>query len=61
MKANPGHRPSDAVGKRVRVWLAHGGEGATYHDAPAAGWAADDCNWSIQGWPYDIAFYEVLR
>lgn len=61
MKPNPGHRPAEAAGKRVRVWLAHGGVGATYDDAPAAGWAADECNWSTRGWAFDIAFYEVIR
>ncbi|WP_030540586.1 hypothetical protein [Sphingobium sp. DC-2] len=65
MKPNPGYCPAEAEGKRVRVWLAHGGVGATYDDPMVPpGWAADGprgCCWEITGHPFDIAFYEVLH
>ena len=64
MKRNPGHLPSDAIGKRVRVRLAHGGIGAC-DDNPMSppGWAADGrtgCRWTRTGQPFDIDFYEVI-
>lgn len=63
-RPNPGHVPADAIGKRVRVRLAHGGIGAT-DDNPMSppGWAADGkgaCSWEKRGTPFDIAEYEVL-
>lgn len=65
MKSNPGYCPAEAEGKRVRVWLGHGREGA-YDDNPMSppGWAADGrtgCNWAITGSPFDIAFYQVIQ
>ncbi|EPR09904.1 hypothetical protein M527_07205 [Sphingobium indicum IP26] len=65
MKANPGHCPAEAEGKRVRVWLAHGRE-ASHDDNPMGppGWAADGrsgCSWELTGSPFDITFYEVIQ
>tara|TARA_R110000868_G_scaffold111222_5_gene300440 strand:- start:350 stop:520 length:171 start_codon:yes stop_codon:yes gene_type:complete len=55
MKVNPGYCPSEAIGKRVRVWLANGWNAASW---PADGRAG--CRWSVTGCPFDIAFYEVM-
>lgn len=55
MKLNPGHCPREAKGKRVRVILANGRE-------VAGSWPADGsggCRWSITGFDFDIAEYEV--
>lgn len=65
MKPNPGYCPAEAEGKRVRVWLVHGGEGS-YDDNPMSppGWAADGrtgCSWTITGSQFDIAFYQVIQ
>ena len=65
MTPNPGHCPTEAMGKRVRVWLAHGRE-ASYDDNPMSppGWAADGkggCNWTLTGSAFDIAFYQVME
>lgn len=65
MRPNPGHLPPDAIGKRVRVRLAHGGIGRC-DDNPMSppGWAADGqggCRWTLAGHPYDIAEYEVVE
>ncbi|WP_425230233.1 hypothetical protein [Sphingomonas sp.] len=64
MKANPGHCPAEAEGKRVRVRLAHGGIGdCDPNPMSPPGWAADGrngCRWSLTGSPYDIAEYEVI-
>jgi len=64
MKTNPGHLPSEAIGKRVRVRLAHGGIGACDGNPMSPpGWAADGrggCRWSIVGLPHDIAEFEVI-
>lgn len=64
MTRNPGHLPSDAVGKRVHVVLAHGGRGRT-DDNPTSppGWAADGrqgCRWTRTGCRFDIDYYEVI-
>lgn len=65
MTPNPGYCPDSAIGKRVRVRLAHGGIGATDDGTTTApGWAADGrsgCRWSITGDRFDIAAYEVVR
>lgn len=56
MRRNPGHLPSDAVGKRVDGVLANG---RAFTD-----WAADGrtgCRWSRKGEPHDIDEYEVRR
>lgn len=68
MKANPGRCPPEAKGKRVRVVLEK--DRATmrqpaYDTNPMSppGWAADGkgaCNWSRNGDPHNIAFYEVV-
>lgn len=65
MKPNPGYCPAEAAGKRVRLWLAHGGIAAC-DDNPMSppGWAADGrggCRWTLTGAPHDIAFYEVIQ
>lgn len=62
MKPNPGRCPDQAIGKRVRVQLAHGGIGRC-DDSPTSkpGWAANDCRWTLTGQPHDIAAYEVVR
>ncbi|SEM72891.1 hypothetical protein SAMN05192583_1015 [Sphingomonas gellani] len=55
MKPNPGHLPTDAMGKRVRGELENG--------MPFAGWPADGsgaCNWRRTGHPFEIARYEVV-
>jgi hypothetical protein len=64
VKPNPGFLPDEAIGKRVRVRLAHGGIGScdTSPMSPR-GWAADGkggCRWSITGSPFDIKEYEVI-
>lgn len=54
---NPGRCPSEAEGKRVRVRLRNG-------TVPDASWAADGrhgCRWSIDGLPFDILQFEVVR
>lgn len=65
VKSNPGYLPSEAIGKRVRVKLEHGGEGATDPNPMSPpGWAADGkggCNWRRSGHPFDIAEYEVIQ
>lgn len=65
MTPNPGHCPDDAIGKRVRVRLAHGGIGAVDNSPiTAPGWAAEGrggCRWSLTGDRFDIAEYEVVR
>lgn len=64
MKPNPGYLPSEAIGKRVRVQLAHGGIGATDGNPTSPpGWAADGksgCNWRRVGSRFDIVQYEVV-
>ena len=64
MRRNPGHCPVEAMGKRVRVQLAHGGIGRT-DDNPMSppGWAADGksgCNWRRTGSPFDIDYCKVI-
>lgn len=64
MTPNPGHLPTEAIGKRVRVRLANGRDGRS-DDNPMSppGWAADGrggCSWALTGSPFDIAEYEVL-
>lgn len=64
MKPNPGFCPPEAAGKRVRVRLANGRNGAS-DTGPTSppGWAADGkggCRWSRTGSPFDIAAYEVI-
>ena len=64
MRPNAGYLPLEAEGKRVRVVLANGREGAT-DDNPMSppGWAADGkggCRWSRTGQAFDIAQYEVI-
>ena len=64
MARNPGRLPPEAIGKRVRVQLAHGGIGAC-DDGPMnpPGRAADGrggCRWTRTGSPFDIDFYEVI-
>lgn len=64
MKPNPGYLPTDAIGKRIRARMAHGGIGAC-DDNPMSspGWAADGkgaCRWTRTGSPFDIDEYEVL-
>ena len=65
MKPNPGHCPTEAIGKRVVVRLAHGGIGrADPNPTSPPGWAADGrtgCRWSKSGSPFDIAEYEVIQ
>jgi len=65
VKRNPGHLPSEAIGKRVRVKLEHVGKGATDPNPMSPlGWAADGkggCNWRRSGNPFDIAEYEVIQ
>ena len=65
MKRNPGYLPIEAIGKRVRVKLEHGGEGATDPNPMSPpGWAADGkggCNWRRSGKPFEIAEYEVIQ
>jgi len=61
---NPGHLPTEAIGKRVRVRFPDGREGRC-DDNPMSppGWAADGrggCRWSLTGRPHDIAEYEVI-
>lgn len=62
-KPNPGKCPAAARGKRVRVILADGREGKTDGGSQVPpGWAADGkggCRWTIEGGPFDIAFYKV--
>lgn len=64
MKPNPGYLPADAVGKRIRTRLAHGGIGACDDGTTSPpGWAADGrggCRWTITGSPFDIKEYEVI-
>lgn len=65
MKANPGHCPVEAIGKRVIVRLTNGAECGREAVSPTApvGWPADGrqgCRWSRPGTPHDIAFYEVI-
>jgi hypothetical protein len=64
MIRNPGRLPDEAIGKRVRVILAHGGEGAVDPNPMSPpGWAADGkggCRWSRTGCRFDIEFYEVI-
>jgi hypothetical protein len=64
MRPNPGYLPVEAIGKRVRVRLAHGGLGATdANPMSPPGWAADGkgaCRWSITGQPHDIREFEVI-
>ncbi|HEX8402274.1 MAG TPA: hypothetical protein VF628_11285 [Allosphingosinicella sp.] len=64
MTANPGHLPTDAIGKRVAVQLAGGAE-SKIDNGPMVppGWAADGkggCRWTLTGCPFDIARYRVL-
>ena len=64
MKPNPGHLPEEAIGKRVRVVMAHGRPGKA-DDNPMSppGWAADGrggCRWTLSGSRFDIAEYEVI-
>ncbi|VXC63120.1 conserved hypothetical protein [Sphingomonas sp. AX6] len=64
MKRNPGHLPSEAVGKRVRVQLRRGTMG-TEDPNPMSppGWAADGksgCKWALTGSPFDIVEFEVI-
>lgn len=54
MKPNPGHLPSEAIGKRVRVELVRGSS----FEAPAEGRNAPI--WTLRGSPFDIARYEVI-
>jgi hypothetical protein len=65
VKPNPGYLPSEAIGKRVRVELVHGGIGATdANPMSPPGWAADGkagCNWRRTGSPFDIAKFEVIQ
>lgn len=65
MTPNPGHLPPAAIGKRVRVRLAHGGLGACDENPTSPpGWAADGrggCRWEITGDRFDIAEFEVIR
>ena len=65
MTPNPGYCPEEAIGKRVRVRLAHGGMGS-YDESPMSppGWAADGrgaCRWTVTGDPNDIHEYEVIK
>ena len=64
-RANPGRLPADAIGRRVRVRLAHGGLGACDPNPMSPpGWAADGkggCSWAKTGSPFDIAEYEVIQ
>ncbi|HEX8300391.1 hypothetical protein [Sphingomonas sp.] len=64
MKRNPGQLPPEAIGKRVRVRLAHGGFGKSDPNPMSPpGWPADGrfgARWSRTGSPFDIAEYEVI-
>lgn len=62
MKANPGHLPEEAIGKRVIVKLANGDVCGREPVSPTAprGWAADTARWTLTGHPFDIAEYEVI-
>lgn len=55
MTPNPGHLPTEAVGKRVRVRLANG----NLREWPADG--RHGCGWERFGMPSDITEYEVIR
>jgi len=55
MRPNPGFCPTEAYGKRIRVWLANRWIG---EDWPADGRAG--CRWTLTGCIFDIAFYEVM-
>lgn len=54
MKPNPGHLPTEAIGKRVRVRLV----GGRMFEAPADGRAA--VRWSLTASDFDIAEFEVI-
>jgi hypothetical protein len=54
-RPNPGYRPAEAEGRRVRVILNNGQQ----HDWPADG--SHGCTWKKRGsYGYDIAEYQVL-
>jgi hypothetical protein len=57
VKPNPGYCPAEAEGKNVRVRLVSDPEGKSVRTWPASGKGA--CNWTIRGFPFDIAEYEV--
>jgi hypothetical protein len=61
-RPNPGQRPREAKGKRVRVLLLHG-RAVTYDDNPMSppGWAADTCRWGLDlQYSFSITHYAVI-
>lgn len=61
MQRNPGHKPREAAGKRVRGALRCGkrfGFTPVSTTAPP-GWAADDARWALDGHDYDILEWEI--
>jgi hypothetical protein len=59
MRANPGHLPVEAIGKRVNVRLRSERAGDPTHNWPADG--RFGCRWSLSGSPVDITEYEVAK
>ncbi len=58
---NPGHCPSEASGKRVRVILRNGTDNTK---KTPSGWPADGrdgCNWSTKLGPFSIEQWEVIN
>lgn len=63
MAPNPGHLPTKAIGKRVRVLLADGTTNRDVDPSAPPGWPADGkggCRWTLTGRPHDIAKFEVI-